>query len=81
MLRILGVGLVAITVATLVMAALSTVGLLLPADWWRALVGVGAAASLLTLAVFFNPQLLLGPTIDLVLLWLVLASAWSPSTA
>ncbi len=79
MLRVLGVALVAIVVAGFVMAALSTVGVLLPAGWWRPLIGIGAVASLLTLALFFNPQLLLGPTIDLVLLVLVIATTWSPA--
>ncbi len=79
-LRILGLALVAIVVTGFVTAALSTVGVLLPAGWWRALIGIGAVASLLTLALFFNPQLLLGPTIDVILLVLILATAWSPST-
>lgn len=79
--RVLGVALVAIVVVGFVMAAFSTIGLLLPVEWWRPLVGIGAVASLLTLALFFNPQLLLGPTIDVVLLVVAVASTWSPATA
>jgi hypothetical protein len=68
-------------VATLVaffLAALSTVGLLVPAGWWAPLVIAGAAGSTIVLGLFFAPALLLGFAINMVLLWLVLASVWSP---
>lgn len=61
------------------LAALATVGLLVPAGWWAALVAASAAGSMLLLTLFFSPALLLGYAIDLALLWLVLGSLWSPA--
>jgi hypothetical protein len=76
--RSVGVALTAVVLATFTLAALSTIGLLVPADWWPALIMIGAAASLALLGLVFSPMLLLGVAIDLVLLWVALASAWSP---
>ncbi len=74
----LGVLMIAIVVATFALAALSTVGVLVPAAWWPGLLVGSALASMLLLGLFFSPMLLLGFAIDLALLWLSLLSEWSP---
>lgn len=76
-----GVGslLVVATMALLVAAALATIGWLVPAGAWPALVVAGAAASLVTLALFFHPWIVLGLAIDAVLLWSVLLAGWTPA--
>jgi hypothetical protein len=79
--RTLGIGLILIVVGTFVLAALSTMGWLVPAGWWSGLVIGGAAASTLMLVTFFSPALLLGFAINGALTWLVLASVWSPLVA
>ena len=76
--RTIGVGLIAIVAGGFALAALSTVGLVVPSGWWQATVGVSAVASALVLVLFFNPQLVLGLAIDAVLLWVVLTKAWAP---
>jgi hypothetical protein len=62
------------------LAALSTVGLLVPGSWWAGLVVAAALSSALALALFWSPTLLLGVLIDLALLWLVASATWSPGT-
>ena len=79
--RTLGTVLVVTTIALLVAAGLSTVGWLVPSEWWSVLVVGGAAASALTLATFFHPWILLGLAIDLALLWAVIVLGWSPVPA
>jgi hypothetical protein len=78
--RALGAALVITTVVLLVGAALATVGWLVPSSWWAGLVTAGAAASLVTLALYFHPWLVLGVAIDVVMLWAVLVSRWEPSS-
>lgn len=75
--RILGSGLVAATLAGFALAALATVGLL-PAGFWSAGVLLGSVASLALLGLFFHPWLVLGVAIDLVMVWLVLIQGWAP---
>lgn len=60
------------------LAALSTVGVLVPTGWWQGLVIGSTAVSIILLAAFLSPGLILGFAIDAVLLWLVLASVWAP---
>jgi hypothetical protein len=79
--RLLGIVLIAISLAAFALAALSTVGVLVPSASWAALVIVGAAASLTQLAFFFHPWLVLGLLIDAVLLWAVTVQQWTPFTA
>jgi hypothetical protein len=79
--RIVGITFMAVVFVGFVLAALSTVGLLVPAGWWPALLIGSAAGSLLLLTMFFSPTFLLGYGIDLALLWLILASGWSPTAA
>jgi hypothetical protein len=76
--RSLGVALVAVTATLLVAAGLATVGWLLPSGWWSGLVISGAVFSMLTLALFFHPWLILGVAIDAALLWAVLVGEWLP---
>ena len=75
--RILGSGFVAATLAGFALAALATVGLL-PAGLWSPGVAIGSVASLALLCLFFHPWLVLGVAIDLVMLWAVLIQSWTP---
>ena len=77
--RTLGVALMAIVFVAFLLAALSTVNVLVPVGWWPGLVIGSAVGSALLLAAFFSPTLLLGFGVDAALLWLVLASVWSPT--
>ena len=79
--RTLGTAMVLATIALLVGAGLSTVGWLVPSEWWMSLVVGGAVASALTLAVFFHPWIALGLVIDAALLWAALGTGWTPATA
>jgi hypothetical protein len=79
--RIVSVALVAAVVIGFVLAGLATVGVLVPAGWWRSLVVGSTVMSVLLLALAFSPGLLLGVAIDAVLLWLALAASWPPITA
>jgi hypothetical protein len=81
LLRTIGLALIAVVAVCFVAAGLATVGLLVPPELWRAAVVASAAASIVLLALFFNPQLILGLAIDAVLFWVVLAPAWAPSGA
>ena len=74
-----GVALTAVTVVTSLLAALATVGIVVPVDWWSGLVVAQAVSSLLLLTLCFSPILLNGFAIDLALLWLALLSGWSPA--
>lgn len=77
--RMLGIALMLATFGGFVLAALATVGWLVPAGWWGALVAGSAVSSTLLLIVAFSPALLLGFGINAALWWLVLASIWSPA--
>jgi len=76
--RTVGIGLIVIVVVTFGLAALATVGWLVPAEWWSGLVIGAAASSTLMLIAFFAPALLLGFAINAALVWVVVASIWSP---
>jgi hypothetical protein len=78
--RPLGLAFTAVTVAGFVLAALCTIGVALPASLWSPLVAVSSLASLLVLLIAFAPSLVLGIAIDVVLLWMALASEWQPNT-
>lgn len=75
--RLLGLALVAVTIAGFAIAAVAALGFL-PAGVWPAAAAVGAVASLALLGVFFHPWLVLGVAIDLALLWAVLIADWTP---
>ena len=79
--RTLGTAMVIATVALFVAAGLSTVGWLVPTEWWPELVVAGATAAAVTLVMFFHPWIVLGLAIDAALLWATLVIGWSPATA
>jgi hypothetical protein len=79
--RSIGIVVMVVTFVTFALAALATVGWLVPAGWWAGLMLGGAAASTLMLVLFFSPALLLGFVINAALWWLVLAAVWSPLAA
>ena len=76
--RGIGVVLIAVTVGAFALAALSTVGIIVPVGWWQPTIALGAIASAAMLVLFFEPQLVLGLGIDAVLLWVVVTRAWVP---
>ena len=71
--------LVVVTFVLSTLAALATVGILVPAAWWQGLVVASSLASLAMLVVWFAPMLLLGILIDVALVWLAIAGPWSPT--
>ena len=77
--RAMSTVLVVIVVAGFFVAALSTLGVLVPTGWWPGLVAGSAVGSIVILTLLVSPSLVLGYAIDLALLWLVVASGWSPS--
>jgi hypothetical protein len=77
-LRSAGLVLVVLIVIGYSMAGLATLGLVVPADWWAALVLAATAVSALLMLLWFRPGLVLGLAIDAVLAWLVLSGAWRP---
>ena len=74
-----GRGLAVVTFVLSTLAALATVGILVPAAWWQGLVVASSLASLAMLVVWFAPMLLLGILIDVALIWLAIAGPWSPA--
>jgi hypothetical protein len=72
--------LVGVIVVASIAAALATVGVLSVA-WWSALVVLAAATSLVLLVLAFEPQLILGIGIDVVLLVVVVTGAWTPTVS
>jgi hypothetical protein len=77
--RTVGIVVMAAVFAALVLATLSTIGMVIPAGWWAGLVVVGAVGSTILLVIAFSPALILGFGINLALLWFVLASGWNPA--
>lgn len=74
-----GTGLMVVTFVLSLLAALSTVGLVVPIEWWAALVIGAAATSTLMLALFYSPALILGFGNDALLILLVVGGSWSPA--
>jgi hypothetical protein len=75
--RMLGMALVVATFCGFALAALAAAGVA-PAGIWPAAVAIGAVASIGLLALFFQPMLVLGVGIDLLLVWAVLIAQWAP---
>jgi len=75
--RTLGVGLLLVLSLGYAAATLVMMGIL-PERLFAASIIAGASASLLLLALFFHPWLVLGVVIDLALLYLVLGTSWAP---
>jgi hypothetical protein len=76
----LGLALVALTLAGLALAAIVALGFAPTALWLPAII-IGATASLALLLVCFDPWLLFGVGIDVVLLYATLVGGWVPATA
>ena len=76
--RAVGLALVAVVVGAFGLAALSTVGIVVPSSLWPATVAAAAVASAVLLVLFLEPQLVLGLGIDAVLLGVVATRAWAP---
>ncbi len=71
-----------VMVATFVLgllAALATVAILVPTDWWAGLMMAAALASTVMLLLFYSPALILGFGINALIVVLVLSGSWSPS--
>jgi hypothetical protein len=77
--RVLGLALVAATIAGFGLAAIAALGLL-PALVWPVAMALGAIASLALLVLCFRPMLVVGLLIDIALLWAVLIVGWAPIT-
>ncbi len=75
----IGIALMVVTFALCVLAALSTVGLIVPTDWWAGLMIAAAAASTVMLGLFFSPALVLGFVNNALMVGLVLSGSWSPA--
>lgn len=78
--RLVGLGLIAVVVAGYLLGAVAYLGIGPEAVFVPAVV-VASVASLVLLAVFFHPWLVLGLAIDAVLLWAVLGNGWLPGGA
>jgi hypothetical protein len=72
--------LVGVIVVGSIAAALATVGVA-PVAWWSALVVLAAMASLVLLVLAFEPQLILGIVIDVVLIVVAVTGAWTPTAS
>lgn len=75
--RLVGIGLVAATIASFAFAAVAAAGTV-PAGLWGPATATGAIASAALLGLFFRPTLALGVLIDLGLLWVVVIAGWAP---
>jgi hypothetical protein len=76
--RLVGIALTAATVGGFALAALGALAVA-PAPVWVAGASVGAVASIVLLALFFHPWLVLGLVIDVGILWAALVARWDPS--
>src|SRR4051794_32576360 len=81
MVKALVVVLVAATIAGYALTALATTALIVPVAWWSTLLVASTAVSAVLMIVGAAPGLILGMGIDVVLLAIVAASAWSPSAS
>jgi len=77
--RAIGLVVMVMTFALSLLAALSTVGLLVPIDWWAGLMVATAVASSVMLALFYSPALILGFATNAALVVLVVSGSWSPT--
>ncbi len=76
--RVIAMGLIAISVGGFALAGLATAGILVPTSAWPVLVAVPSVASVALLVLAFNPQLVLGLGLDAILLWVAAAGTWAP---
>ena len=68
-----------VTFGLSLLAALATVGILVPIEWWTGLMRAAAAASTVMLLLFFSPALVLGFAINALMVALVVSGSWSPA--
>lgn len=81
LLRVLVIGLVAITVVGYGLTALATVGIGVPQAAWPALLIASTAASAVLMLIGLAPALALGIAIDAALLILAFSAVWRPAAA
>ncbi len=74
-----GVAVMVVTFGLSLLAALATVGLLVPVEWWASLMIAAAASSTLMLLLFYSPALILGFGINALMVALVVSGSWSPA--
>jgi hypothetical protein len=74
------IGLAGISVLTLFLAFLATVGLWVPADLWRPLILVGAVCSITLLVLHPSVYAALPLALNVGLAWVAWTSAWTPAT-
>jgi hypothetical protein len=79
--RPLVLALVVVTMIGYVLAAMATVGFIVPESTWTALVTFSTLASAALLLIEVSPALVIGIGIDAALLWLVFVASWTPATA
>ena len=72
--------LVGVIVVASIAAALATVAVL-PVAWWSTFVVLAAVTSLVLLMLAFEPQLILGIGIDVVLIVVAVSGAWTPAVS
>jgi hypothetical protein len=77
LIRLLGIALVAATVAGFALASFSALGIA-PRGMWEPSIALGCIASGAVLIVFFHPWLVFGLAIDAALAWAAF-SGWSPT--
>jgi hypothetical protein len=77
--RGIGLAVMAVTFGLSLLAAFSTVGIIVPVDWWAGLMVAAAVASTVTLMLFFSPALILGFAINALMVVLVVSGSWSPA--
>jgi hypothetical protein len=76
--RLLVLAFVAITVIGYLLAAMATVGFVVPQSMWPALVIASTTASAALMVIGLSPGLALGIAIDVALFLVVVSAAWSP---
>ena len=76
--RLAGLAVMVTTFALSALAALATVGIIVPSDWWAGLMIATAVASTVVLLLFYSPALVLGFAINALMLVLVVSGSWSP---
>jgi hypothetical protein len=75
----IGIVAMAVTFVLATLAALSTVGLLIPVEAWAALLVATAIASTVMLTLFFSSALILGFVNNALMVLLVVSGSWSPA--
>lgn len=78
-LQVVGVGLALIALVGLVAGGVGWLGLSGANGWWAPVAIAGSVASLLLLALFFHPWIVLGIAIDLILIWALGVARWPQS--